>query len=685
MTATRTSRRARLTEPPRALQSRRRRATETSSKRKRAFTPGSSAPGTLRAVRPTARRMARLTRREFFQLSAAAVAAAKLSAALRVARAVTPAGGSPAAVRHVVVLMQENRSFDHYFGTLRGVRGFGDRAALAHGRGHVFRQRAADGRTLAPFRSPAACAADLDHSWHGTHRAWNRGNCDRWIEAKGVGAMAHLDRAALPFHYALADAFTLCDAYFCSVMGPTKPNRLYLWSGTNDPHGLAGGPVLDNGPEDLRWTTYPERLEAAGVRWKIYQNAADNYDDNALAWFRRFRDAAPGTPLHDRGLASVPAVPGDTCADIAAALERDVRAGALPTVSWIIAPERCSEHPRHPPAAGAEFIARVLAALTADPAVWAGTVLLINYDENDGFFDHVPPPVPPPGTPDEFVGDEPIGLGPRVPLLVISPWSRGGFVCSQVFDHTSVLRFLELVTGVAEPNISAWRRRLCGDLTAAFDFTATSIAVPALRPAPVTAACAAPRQAGAAAQEPGWRPARPLPYRPEATARLDASAGRLCIEFANRGTATVHFAAYAADEPAPRHYDVDPGATPTYDVAVHGPNGFVRRFAGHRDAVGGEVAVVCDLAVPGAACLRLTLTNAAATPVALHVIAACGDAQPQTVTLAPGATRTLVYDVESYTSGDYDFEITRADDPRYLRRLAGHVETGAVSVRGSPA
>ena len=384
--------------------------------------------------------MATVSRRKFLSLSAATAGIAAtphLPLSLQTALAAAPVKQSASAIRHVVVLMQENRSFDHYFGTLRGVRGFDDRTAL---RGHaagVFAQNDANDVCVKPYlhASPGAIA-DLDHSWHGTHAAWNDGRCDAWVKSKGAASMAYLDRAAIPFHFALADAFTLCDHYFCSVMGPTNPNRLYLWSGTCDPNGLAGGPAIDNARNGFRWTTYPERLQAAGIDWKIYQNAHDNYDDNALAWFSAFQHAKPGSPLYDRGMASVPRVHGDTCSDIVAAIESDVTNGKLPFASWIIAPESCSEHPSHSPQRGADFIARVLAALTADPDVWASTVLLINYDENDGFFDHLQPPVAPEGTRDEFVDGMPIGLGPRVPMLVASPFSRGGHVCSQVFDHT---------------------------------------------------------------------------------------------------------------------------------------------------------------------------------------------------------------------------------------------------------
>jgi phospholipase C len=299
--------------------------------------------------------VSKFTRREFLGASAATVGVAalhRLPSALRSARAVAPGGGSIFSVRHVVVLMQENRSFDHYFGTLHGVRGFDDPVALQLRDGDsVFNQPRAPGSSsrVAPFhlgsKSNAPCIADLDHSWAGTHEAWNGAAYDRWVTAKGTATMGYLKRDDIPFHHGLADSFTICDSYFCSVMGPTKQNRLYLWSGTIDAAGSAGGPVTDNSASGFGWTTYPERLQAAGVSWKVYQNADDNYDDNALAWFRQYQDARPGTPLHDRGMASVPAISGETSRDIISAIENDVLEGTLPQVSWIVAPEECSEHP----------------------------------------------------------------------------------------------------------------------------------------------------------------------------------------------------------------------------------------------------------------------------------------------------------------------------------------------------
>ena len=595
--------------------------------------------------------------------------------------AMTPLRRSASAIRHVVVLMQENRSFDHYFGTLRGVRGFDDRAALQRADGtSVFDQTDAQSSVVRPFLHGAPSAiTDLDHSWQGTHAAWNDGNYDAWVRAKGAASMAHLDRAAIPYHFALADSFTICDNYFCSVMGATNPNRLYLWSGTCDPNGVAGGPVIDNTARDFQWTTYPERLQSAGVEWKIYQNAADNFDDNALAWFSSFKSARPGTPLFDRGMASVPKISGDTCSDIVAAIENDVRSGTLPFASWIVAPEECSEHPSHSPGKGANFIARVLAALMSDPDVWSSTVLLINYDENDGFFDHVPPPVAPDGTPDEFIGGVPIGLGPRVPMLVVSPWSRGGYVCSQVFDHTSVIRFMEALTGVSEPNISQWRRRVCGNLMSAFDF-ATSVAV-----GDVIAS-----QRTGDRQESGTRPARALPYQPNANASFDRDNRKVILRLVNDGSESVHFAVYSTAEDRPRRYDVsaadgavvdafplDGGAR--YDIVVHGPNGFLRRFVG--DAAHPDIAVSCDYDLGNPGGIRLTVTNRGAESVAVHVSDEYDRTRTQTADIDAGTYATFE-NVELYTDAWYDLIVALDGDSDFRWRFAGNIESGDASISG---
>ncbi|MGI8507542.1 MAG: alkaline phosphatase family protein [Solirubrobacteraceae bacterium] len=433
-----------------------------------------------------------------------------------------PRGRGLADVEHIVVFMQENRSFDTYFGTLSGVRGFGDRHAvrLPSGRSVFYQPDPLnpDGYEL-PFhldsrRSSAQCVDDLSHAWDVQHAAWAHGVMDGWIAAHraadgdtaGPLTMGYYERRDIPFYYALADAFTICDGYHCSVLGPTNPNRLYLWSATIDPSGRHGGPVIDNSQTPpYRWVTYPERLQRAGISWRVYQQR-DNFDDNALAWFQRYQEAPKSSPLYVNGLK-------DRSAD---AFADDVASGRLPQVSWIIAPTAEFEHPPFTPAAGEELTYTYLRVLAEHPEVWRKTVFLLTWDENDGYFDHVRPRTPLAGTRDEFIGGLPIGLGFRVPMIVVSPWSTGGYVCGDTFDHTSIIRLIERRFGVREPNISAWRRRTCGDLTATLDFNRPPARFPRLHlgkgvaaaaerqcdtlPAPVV-----PRPQTFPAQEPGTR------------------------------------------------------------------------------------------------------------------------------------------------------------------------------------
>jgi phospholipase C len=388
----------------------------------------------------------------------------------------SPAGSSLRDVEHVVLIMQENRSFDHYFGTLRGVRGLNDPDALTLSTGRsVFHQpdpANPDGYLL-PFHldtrtTSAQAIPSTSHAWSVQHDAWHGGKMDNWLPAhravepaNAPYVMGYHTRADIPFQFALAESFTLCDNYFSSVLGPTWPNRMMWMTGTVDAGGTGGGPIISNKAPagGYTWTTYAERLQAAGVSWQVYQQE-DNYGCNMLENFAAFRAAEPGDPLYDRGVRKGPE----------GAFEAAARAGALPTVSWLIPTSTQSEHPDYLPAAGADWVASKLAAIASNRDLWRSTVVIINYDENDGLFDHVPPPTPPTGTAGEFVGGLPVGGGFRVPAIIVSPWTVGGWAATDPFDHTSCLRFLEHVTGVAEPNISAWRRATFGDFTSAFPF-----------------------------------------------------------------------------------------------------------------------------------------------------------------------------------------------------------------------
>ncbi len=433
----------------------------------------------------------KLTRRRLLtgasRVAAAAAASALMPPNVRRLLAQAPSGSASLKnIKHVVLLMQENRSFDHYFGTLAGVRGFADPSALTLASGKsVFYQPDAVNPSgyLLPFhldtrKSSAQKIPSTSHAWAVQHQAWNGGKMDQWLPAhrkadgpNGPYCMGYYNREDIPFQFALAEAFTICDTYHSSVMGPTWPNRMYWMTGTIDPDGLHGGPILSNTapPGGYTWTTYAERLEQAGISWKVYQQK-DNYGCNLLETFKVFREAKKGSPLYAKGMER-----GDE-----GEFEHDAANDRLPAVSWIIPTSYQSEHPDYMPADGAAFVAGKLDAIAANPDVWAKTAFILNYDENDGIFDHVPPPVPPAGTPHEFVNGVPIGGGFRVPCIIISPWTTGGWVCSQPFDHTSVLQFLEQFTGVREPNISDWRRSTFGDLTSAFRIRRADNKVPHL-------------------------------------------------------------------------------------------------------------------------------------------------------------------------------------------------------------
>lgn len=663
-------------------------------------------------------------RRDFLKISTASAGLAAASIRRALALPGNHAAASIADVGHVVVLMQENRSFDHYFGTLHGVRGHNDRfpIRLPGGRPVWFQPR--KGRPderLAPFHldtssTAAQAVRSLDHSWRRTQAALHGGRCDAWPEYKSDLTMGHYTRGDIPFQFALADAFTVCDHYFCALPGPTHPNRMFLMTGTNDPTGGGGGPVIDNVDTvdypklpPFTWTTYPERLQAAGISWQVYQQGLDwkdpyngNYGLNALQDFRAFIEAPSGSALRERGFSV------RTLDQFAA----DARADRLPQVSWLMPPAAFSEHPAYMPAYGASYIARVLNALTANPGVWAKTALLLMYDENDGYFDHMVPPQPPtpvlPGQSTVSTAGEvhdvvnplhkphyqadqlPYGLGPRVPMLAISPWSKGGFVNSQIFDHTSVIRFIEARFGVSEPNISLWRRAVCGDLTSAFDFTRPravgSAAAAARLPntntyrAHADAAVKALPQPGVPAtegvvmpQEQGTRPARALPYALEAV--FAATADGVALRLVNSGAQGACLYVYReGSAETPWRYTVGAGTTLTATLptgagrlAVHGPNGFYRGFV-----AGAALHVVARAAGDA---LRLTLSHEGSSALAVRLRDNAYGGGGTDVTLAPGQQHVAMWNL---VPNAHWYDVTVAAGSGEWR-FAGHVETGRAS------
>lgn len=520
------------------------------------------------------------------------------------------AGSTYLDAEHIVFLMQENRSFDHCFGSMRGVRGFNDPRAMKLPNGlPVWFQTDQDNKSYAPFRldienTKTTWMGSLPHGWRDMVQARNNGKMDTWLDAKRPRntAYRHLpltlgyyNRQDIPFYYAFGDAFTVCDQHFCSSLTGTSANRSHFWSGTvrEEPRDGDSTAHVDNGQINYRnvgWKTYPERLQEAGVEWKVYQNELSvpiGFDDDHEDWLANFTNN--NLEFHKQyGVAFHPArrqyrtkripeletllqeeqVDGDTRQKLAGELNRlleehrlyskenydrltdfekqihqralltntadpdyhsletityqdqegvkpvqvpkgdifyqfrkDVNEGRLPTVSWLVAPGIFSDHPVFP-WYGAWYVSEALDILTKNPEVWKKTIFILNYDENDGYFDHVSPFVPPLtsrpesgavasgiDTRDEYVTndqeklrtgnpettlDSPIGLGFRVPLVVASPWSKGGWINSEVCDLTSPLMFLEHFlehkTGkkILETNLSEWRRLVCGNLTSVF-------------------------------------------------------------------------------------------------------------------------------------------------------------------------------------------------------------------------
>jgi phospholipase C len=681
----------------------------------------------------------RRERRRILQAMSAGALAAAFPASIKRALAIAPnrRTGTIADIEHIVFLMQENRSFDHYFGTLQGVRGFGDPRAVTLPNGDpVWQQPNGAGKVL-PFHPDAANLGlqflqDLPHGWPDTHQAWNGGKYDQWVPAKGTTTMSYLKRDDIPFHFALADAFTVCDAYYCSFMGATDPNRYHMWTGWVGNDGRNGGPVLDNSEAGYDWSTYPERLQRAGISWKIYQDVGEgldaahfggwgpnpyigNYGDNSLLYFHQYQNSQPGSPLYEGALRGTNISQGGTLFDV---LRQHIAAGKLPQVSWVVAPESYTEHPNWPANYGAWYVSQILDALTANPEVWSKTAFFLMFDENDGFFDHMVPPTPPASrveglstvdtTNEIFAGNStyasgPYGLGVRVPMIVISPWSKGGYVHSEVFDHTSLIRFIEARFGgnnldLIESNITPWRRAVVGDLTSAFNFKSPSNDVVAL---PSTAGYVPPDAAKhpdyvpvlpamqtMPKQEPGVRPARPVPYVLQADADVDFAAGTLAICFGNTGkSAAVLQVRAGQSQEGPWTYTVGPRkqlnetwalrakGQAVYDLAVYGPNGFLRAFKGSIEGTDkANLAVATNYNGGG---ITLEIQNRGAN-ADLRVL----DAYTRQTTLRTiAAGKKLVWHwalEDSY--GWYDLTITVDGDPSFRWQLAGHDENGKDSV-----
>ncbi|PHM62614.1 phosphocholine-specific phospholipase C [Xenorhabdus ishibashii] len=663
-------------------------------------------------------------------------------------------------VEHVVILMQENRSFDHYFGTLPGVRGFSDRITIPLPDGRNIWQQQGDGRLVLPYYLDSRCgnaqrAGGTPHSWGDEHSAWDNGRMNAWPTYKTTISMGYYCQSELPYQFALANAFTLCDAYHCSIHAGTNPNRLFLWSGTNGPSAANVAAVINEwdtpGPpeEGYTWKTYPERLEENGISWKVYQYLPDNFGDNPLAGFRQYRAASVEAgnpaqppqdfndfvpysdelndkiPLYKGNGNTLPAASGDDFETILAGFRAEVKKGKLPQVSWIVAPEAYCEHPVPScPVQGGWFIQEILNALTEDPQVWSKTVLLVNFDENDGFFDHIPSPSAPSQRKDcSFAGKSTVpfdteifqhpapdgsqgqpspdgliyGPGPRVPMLILSPWSRGGWVNSQVFDHTSVLQFLEKRFRVREPNISDWRRAVCGDLTSAFNFVNPNNEVPRLPAITRQAADSLRRcqeelprvplpEVGKQQLPYQWRqirPSRALPYRLNVEASAYPDKGLLTLSFHNTGEQGVVFHVYDRLhlDDIPRRYTVEAGKSlsddwqtaDNYDLWLLGPNGFHRALSGSLTQRQPEVSQI-----ENNTCLQLELNNPSDTTVEITIRRCPYTLQgPWHIEMPAGSCHSQTFDIR-ISGGWYD--ISLVGPKGWYRRLAGRLENGEHSI-----
>lgn len=691
-------------------------------------------------------------------------------------------------VEHVVILMQENRSFDHYFGTLKGVRGFADRLTIPLQNDRtVWQQLRSNGAILTPFHldgstNNAQRSPGTHHTWLDSQKAWDNGRLSNWPTYKTDYAMGYLKEQEIPFHFALANAFTLCDAYHCAMHTGTDANRSFHLTGTNGAVPTSTAFVnnewdwIDGNPATVNvgytWKTYAERLEEAGINWICYQNMPDEWGDNMLGAFRTFRKAnidsgypvssggAPNRPYNPaaqnlpykaydastdnaknplyKGIANT--LPGNKPEDFLDAFRKDVQNGKLPQVSWINAPSIYCEHPDpSSPVQGAWFIQEILDALTSVPEVWSKTVFLINYDENDGYFDHVPSPSAPTRFVDNtyagkstlsesdmqyeyYVHDAPLGSssqpkkdnavygpGPRVPLFVISPWSRGGIVNSQVFDHTSVLMFLEKRFGVKETNISPYRRAICGDLTSAFNFkNPNEDALPTLNGKQTREQAdqlrvvqeklpntPIPTNLQLPIQTSGIRRSKALPYELHTSARCQKD-GTVKLIFSNTGTQGAVFHVYDKLnlERVPRRYVVESGKTlddvwnankdnqGMYDLWVIAPNGFHRHFRGDLNRnldlqINPEIRVCYDVA-NGHVYTDFTNNGNKDIELVVKPVAYRVD-QPLKIVLKAGQSVSQHWQLEDSWRW-YDFAVTCSQDSKFYRRFAGRVETGDDSV-----
>ncbi len=409
--------------------------------------------------------------------------------------------GLSAPIEHIVILCQENRSLDHYLGFLPGL--LSPRPTAGN------QLPDAQGKTFDPYHDPTQCDLEPSHHWDQAHQKWNSGRMDGFVAVDdGASSMGYLEADDHLYHADLAQAYGIADNYFCPLIGPTTPNRCFLWTGTHGGWRQNPDPAAPSDVNIMSWPTAADSLEAKSITWPCYAVADGNTPTpvgsfNPYVFFPQHR-ADPRT-FYDISLFLAQA-----------------RAGTLPNVSWIVTQLVVSEHPPAAPDVGQALVALVTQALQNGPA-WAKTALFVTYDESGGFWDHVAPPICEYDRPEDhpwvdtstmqtqFVNDgQPIGPAFRVPFIAVSPYIREGSVFHDAADHTSVLRFLEWRFGLDPiPTIAPQRRAQLSELVSMFDFSPTADMSTRNLPTTVDISAALKQYAAAAQREfnesvPAW-------------------------------------------------------------------------------------------------------------------------------------------------------------------------------------
>jgi phospholipase C len=435
-----------------------------------------------------------------------------------------------------------------------------------------------------------------------------------------------------------------------------------------------------------------------------------DYGDNPLWFYQQYnstnsRDGGT-SELATRGAvvpwltdAGAPALSKTHAAYVLSEFISDVKHNKLPRVSWIVAPAGYCEHPSYTPDYGAHYVNYVLQTLMANEELWKTTALFITYDEHDGFFDHQLPPFPEATVTDEYIDGLPIGPGTRVPMIICSPWTRGGYVDSNVYNHTSMLQFLAAWTGVQPDNVTPWRASVTGNLTAAFDFENPDFSIPGNIPTlnqtwaltQLTGGSTTPPAEGdqeMPTQEPGTRPHRPSSHQPFADVTVNRTTSAVTATLTNTGKVGVGFSvytdAYLAATVTP--VTVTSGASGSYtwdatltlgkySFSVYGPDGFLTSFAGTvvpATQTTGQIPVVtAALSRAGGKTVKLTLASDGTQAVTYTLTPNDYEGKTQTVTVRQGSPRTVSWPTDAH--GYYDVVITANTTDGFRRRYAGRV------------